>query len=115
MLEWDSSPNENPPTLITPPDIFRTMPPVRILCILGQDGQPMADAPSPKETIKWEGSPDWTTHGPPAVPDVTEINTADAGLRRSTRVTQTPTYHINYVVPVSPRDEFLDTMSRIQH
>ena len=64
----------------------------------------------------WEGSPEWTTYGLPAVPDFIELNPADAGLRRPTRVTSKPAYHINYVVyvPVSPRDEFLDTMPRIQ-
>ena len=67
------------------------MPPVRIL---GQDGQPVADAPSPEEYIEWEGSPEWTTNGLPAVPDFTEINPAlaDAGLRRSTRVTRQVTH-----------------------
>ena len=70
--------------------------------ILGQDGQPVADAPSPEEIIECEGSPEWTTHGLPAVPDLIEIDPADAGLRRSTRVKSKPTYHINYVVPVSP-------------
>ena len=62
MPEWDSSPNGDPPilTIATPNDIFRTMPPVRIL---GRDGQPVADAPSisPEEYIEWEGSPEWTT------------------------------------------------------
>ena len=53
-------------------------------------------------------------HGLPEVPDFTEINPADAGLRRSSRVTRKPAYHINYMVPVSPRDEFLDNVSRIQ-
>ena len=74
----------------------------------------MADAPSPEDTIEWEGSPEWTTHGPPAVPDFMELDPADAGLRRSSRVTSKPIYHINYVVPVSPKNEFLDTMARIQ-
>ena len=49
MLECDLSPYMDPPpqpTLTTPPDIFRTMPPVRIL---DRDGQPRADAPSPEE------------------------------------------------------------------
>ena len=59
-------------------------------------------------------SPEWTTHGLHAVSDFIELDPADAGLRRSTRLTRQPTYHINYVVPVSPRDEFLDTMPRIQ-
>ena len=53
-------------------------------------------------------------HGLPAVLDFININPADAGLRRSTRVTSKPAYHINYVVPVSPRDEFLDTMAHLQ-
>ena len=68
------------------------------------------------DVIEWEGPPEWTTHGLPAVPDLIEIDPADAGLRRSTRVTSKPAYHINYdiVVPVSPRDEFLDTMARLQ-
>ena len=43
-----------------------------------------------------------------------EFDPADAGLRRPSRVKSKPTYHINYVVPVMPRGEFLDTMSRIQ-
>ena len=101
--QWDS-PEVPTPTLVTPPDVFRAAP----------EGQPMADAPSPEDIIEWEGSPEWTTHGPPAVPDFVELDPADAGLRRSSRVTSKPTYHINYVVPVSARDEFLDTMSRIQ-
>ena len=45
---------------------------------------------------KHGGSPECTTHGLPAIPDFTEINPADAGLRRSTRVTPQPTYHIWY-------------------
>ena len=52
VLEWDSSPNGDPPIRIAPPAIFRTMPPVRIL---GQDGQPVADAPSPEETKLMSG------------------------------------------------------------
>ena len=43
-----------------------------------------------------------------------KLNPADAGLRRSTRVTSNHAYHINYVVLVIPMDEFLDTMSHIQ-
>ena len=50
--------------------------------------------------------------------DFTEINPADAGLRKSYGlqglIDNPHCYHINYVVPVSPGDEFLDTMSRIQ-
>ena len=61
-----------------------------------------------------EGSPEWTTHGPPAAPDFIDINPADAGLRRSTSVTSKPIYHISYVAPVSSRGEFLDAMARIQ-
>ena len=104
-MPWDSPPAESPPTtLVTPPEIFRTMPEV----------QGNAIDPWSGDVIEWEGSPEWTTHGPPTVPDLIEIDPADAGLRRSTRVTSKPTYHINYVVPVSPRDEFLDTMARLQ-
>ena len=103
-MHWES-PHESPkPTLVTPPEILRTLP----------EGQPMADAPSPEDIIEWEGSPEWTTHGPPTVPDFIELDPADAGLRRSSRVTSKPTYHINYMVPVSPRDQFMDTMSHIQ-
>ena len=98
-MPWDSTPESSKPTLVTPPEIFRTLP----------EGQ--ADAPSPEDIIEWEGSPEWTTHGLPAVPDFIELNPADAGLRRSSRVTSNPAYHINYMVPVSPRDEFLDTMT----
>ena len=101
---WDSPPESPPPVLVTPPEIFRTLP----------EEQPKADEPWSKDVIGWEGSPELTMHGPPAVPDFIEINPAEAGLRRSTRVTSKPAYHINYVVPVSPRDEFLDTVSRIQ-
>ena len=52
MPEWDSLLNEGPTILVTPPDSFRTMPPVRAL---GQDGQPVADAPSPEEINEGEG------------------------------------------------------------
>ena len=38
--------------LSTPPDIYRIVPPVRIL---GQDGQPRADAPPQEEIVEWEG------------------------------------------------------------
>ena len=55
-MPWDSPPESPKPTLVTPPEIFRTLP----------EGQPMADAPSPEDNIEWEGSPEWTTHGPPA-------------------------------------------------
>ena len=95
--QWDS-PEVPKPTLVTPPDVLRTQP----------EGQPMDDAPSPEDIIEWEGSPEWTTHGLPAVPDFIELDPADAGLRRSSRVTSKPAYHINSAVPVSPRDEFLD-------
>ena len=103
-MPWDSPPESPPPTLVTPPEIFRTLPEV----------QGNATDPWSGDVIEWEGSPEWTTHGLPAVPDLIEIDPADAGLRRSTRVTSKPAYHINYVVPVSPRDEFLDTMARLQ-
>ena len=103
-LSWDSPPESPKPTLVTPPEIFKTLP----------EGQHMPDAPSPEDIIEREGSPEWTTHGLPAVPDFIELDPADAGLRRSSRVTSKPAYYINYVVPVSPRDEFLDTMSCIQ-
>ena len=103
-MPWDSPPESTPPILVTPPDIFRTLPEV----------QPNATDPWSGDVIEWEGSPEWTTHGPPAAPDFIDIDPADAGLRRSTRVTSKPAYHINYVVPVSPRDEFLDAMARLQ-
>ena len=37
----------------------------------------MADTLSPEEYIEWAGSPGWTTHGLPAVPDCIELDTAD--------------------------------------
>ena len=56
-MRWDSPPESPKPTLVTPPETFRPLP----------EGQPMADAPSLEDNIEWEGSPEWTTHGPPAV------------------------------------------------
>ena len=84
MPEWDSSPSEDPPILTTSPVVFRTIPPVRML---GHDGLPRPEAPSPEEIIEWEGSPERTTYGPPAVLDFTKINPDDAGLRKWSRAT----------------------------
>ena len=68
MPEWDSAPESPPmrPLPTTPPEMFRTLPHMRIL---DRDGQPMADAPSPEEYTEWEGSPEWTTHDLPVVSD----------------------------------------------
>ena len=102
---WDSPPESPNPTLVTLPESFWTL----------HEGQPtgMADVPSLEDIIKWEGSHVWTMHLP-AVPDFIKLDPAGTGLRRHSRVTSKPAYHINYMVPISPQDEFLDTLPCIQ-
>ena len=73
-----------------------------------------AGDPLPGDVAERGGSQGWAAHGPLAVTGFVDLGPSDAGLRGSSIVTSKPVYHTNGVVPVSPGDEFLDAMSRIQ-
>ena len=70
-MPWDSPRESTPPVPVTPPDTFRTLPEV----------QPNATDPWLGDVIEWEGSPEWTTHGPPAVPDFIDTNPAEEVIK----------------------------------
>ena len=83
------------------------------------DAQGSPSTPPPNwegDEIEWKGSPPWTTFGEATIGDPSDVDTTRSGriTNKPERGTDIIIYNIMYTPPVTPRDIFLDDLSRLQ-